>query len=142
MNFRKKINHTTGSFQMAPLMDIVFLILIWFSSASIYAKWETKITVKVPTSKTGKYSKRLPGEVILNITESGKTYMNSIQVSDQRLMKLLKELTKVFPHQPVVIRADKKTPYEYTINILDICKESGINIISFATVAQDQSKDG
>ena len=127
---------------MAPLMDIVFLILIWFISASIYAKWETKITVKVPTAKTGKYSKRFPGEVILNITKDGKIYMNSIQVSNQRLMKLLKELTKVFPYQPVVIRADKKTPYEYTINVLDICKESGINIISFATVLQDQNKDG
>ena len=142
MNFRKKINHTTGSFQMAPLMDIVFLILIWFISASIYAKWETKITVKVPTAKTGQYSKRFPGEVILNITENGKIFMNSIQVSNKRLMKLLKELTKVFPYQPVVIRADRKTPYEYTINVLDTCKESGINIISFATVPLDQSKDG
>ena len=125
---------------MAPLMDIVFLILIWFISASIYAKWETKITVKVPTAKTGNYSKRFPGEIILNISKDGQTYMNSTQVSNQRLMKLLTELTKVFPNQPVIIRADKKTPYEYTINVLDICKQSGINIISFATVQQDQSK--
>ena len=139
MNFRKKINYTTGSFQMAPLMDIVFLILIWFISASIYAKWETKITVKVPTAKTGEYSKRLPGEVILNISKDGKIFMNSIQVSAQRLMKLLKELTKIYPYQPVIIRADKETPYEYTINVLDTCKESGINIISFATVPQEQS---
>ncbi len=141
MNFRKRINHTTGSFQMAPLMDIVFLILIWFISASIYAKWETKITVKVPTAKTGKYSKRFPGEIILNISKDGKTYMNSTQVSNQRLKKLLTELTKVFPNQPVIIRADKKSPYEYTINVLDICKQSGINIISFATIQQDKSKD-
>ena len=124
---------------MAPLMDIVFLILIWFISASIYAKWETKITVKVPTAKTGKHSKRFPGEVILNITKDGKIFMNSIQVSNQRLMKLLKELTKIYPYQPVVIRADKETPYKYTIDVLDTCKESGINIISFATVPQEQS---
>jgi biopolymer transport protein ExbD len=141
MNFRKKINHTTASFQMTPLIDVVFLILIWFISASIYAKWETKISVKVPTAKTGKYSKRFPGEVIINISNDGKIFMNSIQVSNQRLTKLLKELTKVFPSQSVIIRGDRKTPYEDTIKVLDTCKESGINLISFATVPQDQNKD-
>ena len=137
MNFRKKINHTTNGFQIAPLLDIVFLILIWFISASIYAKWETKISVKVPTAKSGKYSKRMPGEVILNITQEGKIYMNSVQVSKERLKKLLEELTKIFPYQPVVIRADKKTPYEYTIDVLDTCKEAGISVISFATVPKE-----
>jgi len=134
MNFRKKINKIDYSFQMAPLMDIVFLILIWFISASIYSKWETKISVKVPTSVTGKYSKRTPGEVILNITDKGKIFMNSIEVSGQRLTKLLKDLTKIFPYQPIIIRADENTPYKYTVKVLDICKISGINVISFATV--------
>ncbi len=137
MNFRKKISYTNNGFQIAPLLDVVFLILIWFISASIYAKWETKISVKVPTAKTGKYSKRMPGEVILNITKNGKIYMNSVQVSEPRLKKLLNELTKIFPYQPVVIRADKETPYEYTINVLDTCKEAGISIISFATVHKE-----
>jgi len=41
----------------------------------------------------------------------------------------------------VIIRGDRKTPYEDTIKVLDTCKESGINLISFATVPQDQNKD-
>lgn len=138
MNFRKKISSSNSGFQIAPLIDIIFLILIWFISASLYSQWETKLNVKTPTSTSGVHAKRYPGEAVINLNKKEEIYINSMKVSKDRLFKLLNKLSDVYPDQPVIIRADKNTSYQKLIDVLDTCKKANINIISFATTPEKQ----
>ena len=122
---------------MAPMIDIMFLLLIFFMVATIYAQWETKIGINIPTAETGAQTGRTPGEVIINLDKAGKIYINSVQMEPERLHKLLSQIAQTFKGQPVIIRADKKTEYEDVITVLDICRKVDIWNISFATLAKD-----
>ena len=71
MNFRKNMQSNSPGFQMAPMIDIVFLLLIFFMVATIYAQWESKIGITVPIAETGEQTGRTPGEIIINIDNTG-----------------------------------------------------------------------
>ncbi len=134
MDFRRNISDSSVGFQMAPMVDIVFLLLIFFIAASVYTQWENKIGIKVPTAVSGKNERRFPGEVIINIDANGVVSMNNVDYSLERLRELLSRIAVTYPDQPAIIRADLKTDYESVIKVLDICKQVDIAHISFATL--------
>jgi len=134
MNFRKNIPENNLGFQMAPMVDIIFLLLVFFIAASVYSQWESKLEIQVPTSETASHRARFPGEAIINIDQKGKFFLNSIEFTPERLTQVLAQLAKTYPDQPVVIRADKKTQCAYLIQLLDICAKTDISNISFATL--------
>ena len=140
MNFRKEFSANNPGFQMAPMIDIMFLLLIFFMVATIYAQWETKIGINVPSADTGIQTGRTPGEVIINLDKEGIIFINSVEMEPDRLHKLLAQIAQTFKGQPVIIRADKKTEYDAVIKVLDICRRVDIWNISFATLPQENEQ--
>ena len=134
MDFRKRYNREQITFQMAPMVDIMFLLLILFMAANIFAQWETKIGITVPTADTGARGVRQPGEVIINVDKAGRIYVNSVEMSPDRLRSLLKQVADTFRDQPVIIRADRATRHEDVIRILDICRQVDIWNVAFASL--------
>ena len=51
MNFRKNLAFPQVGFQVVPLVDVVFVALIFFMVASVTARWETKMEITVPTAR-------------------------------------------------------------------------------------------
>ncbi len=137
MNFRKDINEQSVGFQMAPMVDIIFLLLIFFIAAAVYSQWESKLEIKVPTADTGLDRARYDGEAIINIDKKGKFFLNSVEYTPVRLEILLKKLADTYSGQPVVIRPDRETDCKYLIQIIDICAKVDISNISFATIKED-----
>jgi len=115
------------------MIDVVFLLLCFFITSQIFAQWETEIDITLPTAETGQTPQRLPGEIVINILADGSTIVNAQALDETKLRDMLDQLTELFPGQPVLIRADKNTPYEHVIRILDWCREADIWNISFAT---------
>ena len=72
MNFRKSNALESPGFQLAPMIDVVFLLLSFFAFSQLFAHWELDNDIALPTSQSGKTPKRLPGEIILNIKEDGR----------------------------------------------------------------------
>ena len=133
MNFRKQIKPDAVGFQLAPMIDVVFLLLCFFMTSQIFAQWETEIDITLPTAETGQIPERLPGEIIINIRAGGELVVNAQLISDEQLAAMLDRVADLFPGQPVLIRADRKTEYEHVIRVLDLCRQSDIWNISFAT---------
>lgn len=125
-------------FQLAPMIDVVFLLLCFFVTSQLFAQWEAEIDVALPTAKTGQTPQRLPGEIILNILKDGSVIVNGRLLNDPELSDMLKRLAELFPGQPVVIRADRQTAYENVVNVLDRCREADIWNISFATLVPEE----
>lgn len=138
MNFRSKIRPPNAGFQLAPMIDIMFLLLCFFIAAQIYAQWETEIDIKLPTAETGEVPDRLPSEIIVNVRADGVTVVNQRQLSHDGLLDLLGRIVEIYPGQPVLIRADKRTPYEHVIGVLDLCRQVDIWNISFATSTAEE----
>lgn len=139
MNFRRRYGAQNPGFQIAPMIDVIFLLLCFFMSSQIFSQWETEIDIKLPTAQTGEMLKRFPGEVIINIRKDGSIVVNRRSLDENGLAVLLGRIVKQFPGQPVLIRADKQTAYENVVRVLDLCRQSDIWNISFATTASKES---
>jgi biopolymer transport protein ExbD len=126
---------TQGGVPLTPMMDVVFLLLCFFVTSQIFAQWETEIDVTLPTAASGEIPQRLPGEVIVNVLPDGRAVVNGQELDDAALGAMLDRLVALFPGQPVLLRADKATPYEHVIRVLDLCRQSDLWNISFATLA-------
>jgi biopolymer transport protein ExbD len=137
MNFNRRSKAVLPGFQMAPMIDVIFLLLCFFIASQLFSQWETEIDVTLPTAGSGQVPQRLPGEIIVNIFENGNITVNRNLLDDEALLSLLKRIVALFPGQPVVIRADENTDYKHVIKVLDFCRQSDIWNISFATGATE-----
>jgi biopolymer transport protein ExbD len=122
--------------QMAPLIDIIFLLLIFFMAASVFYQLETEINITVPEAKESTEMTRAPGEIIINIRKDGTIVVNQRELNYASLERMLRRVSELYRGQPVIIRADKETYHKDVIKVLDICAGSGIWNVSFATMKE------
>ena len=152
MNFKKRFSDSTAGFQMAPMVDIMFLLLIFFMVATVCAQFETKVGITVPTADAGVRGTREFTELIINldcerknsdstggnsVCES-KIVVNSMPMTPDRLESVLGEIASRYGDAPVIIRADAKAHHEHVVNVLDICRKVDIWNVAFATLPPDK----
>ena len=124
--------------QMAPLIDIVFLTLIFFMTLSIFAQMESELNISVPKAKEAKETLRSPGEIIINVNKDGDVVVNQRQLNYEQLKNMLLKISTLFPNQPVIIRADEQTYHKFVIKVLDACASADIWNISFSTIKEEE----
>ncbi len=140
MNFRRK-QPELPAFQFTAMIDVVFLLLCFFITTSVFSQWELEVDIALPTAQSAKMPDRLPGEVIINLDREGRVTINQREVTREDLADRLARLAQFFPGQSVVIRADKMTSYEHLVGVIDLCRLSDIWNISFATSADEQQEN-
>ena len=126
------------SFQITPMIDVVFLLLTFFVTTTIFSQWETELDIQLPTADSGVIPDRLPGEIIINLDSEGRIVINQHELTTDELLDKCLRLVKLFPGHPVVIRSDKSTRYEHLVAVIDTCRKAGISNISFATAMTDE----
>lgn len=139
MKFRKRQGGGELGFQIAPMIDVVFLLLCFFVTSQVFSQWESEIDITLPTAESGQTPQRLPGEIIINVRADGTKVVNSQTLELAQLQALLERLVGLFPGQPILIRADKATAYEHIIAVLDLCRQADLWNISFATSQAEAS---
>ena len=138
MNFMKNKRSRAPAVQMASLMDIVFLLLCFFVTSSVFSQWETEVAITLPTAKSATIPGRMPGEIILNLDADGKVSVNGHALSLEEVTKRLTRIAENFPGQPVVIRADKTCAYETLMSLIDACRTA--NVWNFSLATEDDKK--
>ena len=138
MNFLKNKRSRAPAVQMASLMDIVFLLLCFFVTSSVFSQWETEVAITLPTAKSATIPGRMPGEIILNLNADGKVSVNGHALSLEEVTKRLTRIAENFPGQPVVIRADKTCSYETLMSLIDACRTA--NVWNFSLATEDDKK--
>ena len=138
MNFRKNRRSSAPTVQMASLMDIIFLLLCFFVTSSVFSQWEMEVDLSLPTAKSATIPGRMPGEIILNLNADGKVSVNGHALSLEEVTKRLTRIAENFPGQPVVIRADKTCSYETLMSLIDACRTA--NVWNFSLATEDDKK--
>ena len=138
MNFRKNRRSSAPTVQMASLMDVVFLLLCFFITSSVFSQWETEVAITLPTAKSATIPGRMPGEIILNLNADGKVSVNGHALSLEEVTRRLTRIAENFPGQPVVIRADKTCSYETLMSLIDACRTA--NVWNFSLATEDDKK--
>ena len=119
--------------QLAPMIDIVFLLLIFFIVTWQFTKSETELKVSVPTAQEGADPQRQQGEIIINILADGTIKVEGGVVDLAQLLEKLASIAAQYKNQPVRIRGDGGVAYQRIVEVIDTCQKAGIWNISFAT---------
>ena len=129
----------TPAFALTSMLDVIFLLLCFFVTASVFSQWESEISISLPSASTSETPSRLPGEVILNVARDGSVTVNAKKLTLSDLGERLRKVADFYPGQPVVIRADRETSYDSLVKVLDTCRVAGVWNFSLATVEEKES---
>lgn len=124
--------------QMAPLIDIVFLTLVFFMTLSIFGQLESELNISVPKAKESTDTVRSAGEIIINVDKEGRVVVNQKTLDPAGLRSMLARLSSLFPNQSVIIRADKNAYHKHVVDVLDACAGANIWNISISTTKDDK----
>ena len=133
MKFRQRTAPNIIGFQIAPMVDILLVLLVFFIVTWSFARKELELDVKVPTAQNAKESNPVLNQTVLNIRQDGTVVWNRKVVSQAELLSRLRELAGQFPDFAIIVRGDERTPYRFLINVLDICRDANIWNVAFAT---------
>ena len=133
MNLRGRVQLQHPGIQLAPLVDVLLLLLIFFLMTWNAARNENELDVKVPKASAAKEKTAPIGDVIVNVKSDGNVVVNRRTLSSAELMELLKSLVQLNADQAVVIRGDETGAYKNVVGVLNICSEAGVTNVAFAT---------
>jgi len=117
-------------FQLAPMIDITFLLLIFFMVTTKISKEQVKVDIKLPTASNAVIPKNLSDRDIISIDGNGDYWVAQNRVSKKELTEHLKHRFTNHPPLRLYVRADKLTPAKKIKELMKIAAEAGaINVI-------------
>ncbi|MDG2222144.1 MAG: biopolymer transporter ExbD [Rubripirellula sp.] len=131
-----KIKHSTvaSTLSLTPLIDVVFLLLIFFLVTSEFEDEERRLNIVLPTATSAVPMTSQPKEVVVDIDQKGDLYLNGQQSNLQELEKWLSVAVANNPtSQSVVIRADRSTAFQPVVSVMDVCNRTGIRDYTVTT---------
>lgn len=133
MKFKRSSRSHAPQLALTSMLDVIFLLLCFFVTVSVFSQWESEITIKLPSASTAEEPDRLPGEIIVNLDKSGKVTVNGKALELRDLESRLAKVAKFYPDQAVIIRADRDVRYELLVGVIDTCRAANVWNFSFAT---------
>jgi len=129
MRILKKQEDDVG-FQLAPMIDMTFLLLVFFMVTTKISKEQVKLDIKLPTASNAVIPSDLSDRDIVSIDGDGKYFVGQRPVDKKELTEYLKERFKNVPPLRLYVRADAKTPGRQIKELMKIASEAGaINVI-------------
>jgi biopolymer transport protein ExbD len=114
------------SVELTPLIDMVFLLLIFFLVATSFHQEEREMEIALPfASQAGPISASLR-EIVVNVDQEGTIIVGGRPTSPEELQSLIEARVETNPQQKVAVRGDRTTAYANIVRVLDICKAAGI----------------
>lgn len=101
---------------LTPLIDVVFLLLIFFIMATSFTK--PVIDIILPESSSATKNTKTQQELVIAITADGTIYYEQKPISEEQLAELL----DTFPDRYLNIHVDKATPFEAFLHVIDYAK--------------------
>jgi biopolymer transport protein ExbD len=125
-------------FQLAPMIDIIFLLLAFFIVTYQMTDNEKVMEISLPAASEGKAKERDNLEKVINIHADGRIVIDQKPYTLDELQTKMGNLVRVNKSQPIRVRGDEETAYKHIVDVINRCSKAGIWNISFATGAPKQ----
>ena len=119
---------------LTPIIDIVFILLIFFIVSSVFKKEELALMLDLPSSNAKEM--KIDEEQVFIEVNKNKLAIKGIEVSFDSLEDNLKAIKN--KQKPVVVRIDKKVEYERVVKVLDLLQK--YSLTNLALVTNEESK--
>ena len=115
---------------MTPFVDIVLVILVIFMVTATFVT-QGKIPLNLPQASNQENSKDNLKPITLSLTQEGELYYDAVALPLESLDEKLAQSTQ--SELNIVIRSDAKTPFEYVVKVIDVCKKHHISTFAIQT---------
>lgn len=122
--------------QMAPLIDCVFLLLIFFLVATTLKKIDRELPLELPESAAAVAAPRDEAMLVIALDAEGGLYLDGSPASTGMLHEQLRELGASDPERKIRIEGDRAAPFESLVEVLDLCNFEGLSNVRIR--AQDE----
>ncbi len=117
----------SAEINMGPLLDMVFILLIFFVITAQFSE-QTSIDINKPSASTAKVTSREP--TVIAITANNDIHIHGRMVTEGTLKTILMREKKSTEDLAVLISGDKKSSLESVVKVMDICGNAGITKVS------------
>lgn len=118
---------------LTPMIDCVFLLLIFFLVASTLKKPQKQVAIELPSASSAVTQPSMPRSVTITINPAGEILIDGNPVQSEQLLARVQELTDGQTDIPVRIEADRKTSYDNVMRVLDQLQIGGFRQIGLTT---------
>src|SRR5262245_34698419 len=139
MKFRRRADPHVLGFQIAPMVDVLVVLLCFFIVTWNIARKERELDVKVPTADNGGEPSVEVNQTVLNLKADGSLVMNTKPITYEELGLKMKTLATLNPDYAIILRGDENVPYKFVAKVLDVCRGAGIWNVAFP-VSQPEVK--
>jgi biopolymer transport protein ExbD len=127
MSVRINKGRLSGGLELTPMIDVVFLLMIFFLVASKLDEADRFIDVVLPKASAAKPLTSRPREFLVNIDRQGNYFVGARPVTIGDLQTLLKQAAVDNPkRQTVIVRADENVAHKFVVAAMNACVEAGI----------------
>ena len=126
---------------LTPLIDVVFLLLIFFMVSTTFEK-TSKLKIDLPEA-SAQATQQENKKIVIGIDVKGRYYINDRQLVNTQLKTLKIALVKIAgdnKEMPIVLRADAKTPHQAVVRAMDAASQVGLTRLSISTLEASESK--
>ena len=127
MSVRIDKGRLAGGLELTPMIDVVFLLMIFFLVASKLDEADRSIDVVLPQAAAARPLTSRPREFVVNIDRDGNYFAGARPVLVEDLQQLLRQAAADNPErQTVIVRADENTAHKFVVGAMDACVQAGI----------------
>jgi biopolymer transport protein ExbD len=135
---RRKSHPPEEDFPMTPMIDMVFLLLVFFMTVSTLAQADKRVELDLPESSQSDVPEDLSDRGTISLDASGEIYLGARPLNLKMMKAQMKSALETNPDLRVHVRADEKTAYREIQKVLRACAEVGAYEVIYATY---QSRD-
>jgi biopolymer transport protein ExbD len=118
---------------LVPLIDVLFILLIFFIVTFAMARFETELNISVPAAESGTDNARRVGEIVVNIRKDGTIVVTNNVLTPAMLLEKFQETARFNRKQAIIIRGDETTHLKNVVEVLSLAHQTGLHHVSFAT---------
>lgn len=128
MRFKRHVQFEKGHLDMAPLIDCIFLLLIFFLLTSNFI-FQPGIKINLPKAVTSEVIQE--NTIVITVTSDNRFYLNETPITFAELKDKLKHTAA--KNKPILIKSDRDVALGKIVTIWDFCRDIGITQINIAT---------
>lgn len=126
---RKTATSTSAEVDLTPMLDVVFIMLIFFIVTASFVK-EAGVDVSRPPAETAESKEG--GNILIAITESGQIWIDRRQVDPTTLQAHIERLHGENPQGSIVVQADKNSQNSLLVAVMDAAQAAGVTQIAIS----------
>ena len=115
------------SLNLTPMIDIVFLLIIFFMVGTKFSEIERKIGLELPSVTDPGTLSAAPEKKLVNVYQDGRIELDRSPVNLEQLTQRLAGARREYPKLGVLVRGDAESKYQHVASVLNACRQAGIS---------------